>query len=184
MKNKKQLFVVILLSVLLLVVARYCIHTDGPYKGKVVELDTGRPIEGAVVATSWSIETWINTWRFCDARETLTNKNGEFELPKGWCAKHPFAIMHLPEVTIFKSGYLGYPQTSFSSEIITITGKVFRDKDQYYLIELGKPKTRKERELTYDHAGFSDDESRQRLPILMRLLNEERRNLGLRGYEK
>lgn len=183
MKNKKRLVIVISVA-LLLVVAAYCIHSDGPYKGKVVELDSGKPIEGAVVAASWSIETWINTWKFCDARETLTDKNGEFTLPNGWCIKHPFAIMHLPEVTVFRQGYLGYPPISFTRERIIIAGKVFNNKNQYYLIELGKPKTREERELTYGNAGFSDDESRKRLPILLRLLNEERGNLGLSGYER
>jgi len=183
MKKRKQIFIG-LLAVLLLIVAYYCVHSDGPYKGRVVELETGNPIEGAVVAASWSIETWINTWQFCDARETLTDKNGEFVLPKGRCIKHPFAIMHLPEVTVFRPGYLGYPPISFKRERIIIAGKVFNNKNQYYLIELGKPKTREERELTYGNAGFSDDESRKRLPILLRLLNEERGNLGLSGYER
>lgn len=81
-KNTKQLvigFVVILLCL----ISSACAHSDGPYRGKVVELETGNPIEGAVVAARWMIEPFVHSERVCDAKETLTDKNGEFELPKG-----------------------------------------------------------------------------------------------------
>ena len=57
-------------------------YWDGPYKGKVVNLDTGDAIEGAVVAGSWTLEVMSHVPTFCDARETLTDKNGEFVLPE------------------------------------------------------------------------------------------------------
>jgi hypothetical protein len=42
-----SLFVIFLIS-------SGCVHSDGPYSGEVIELDTGKPIEGAVVAADWT----------------------------------------------------------------------------------------------------------------------------------
>jgi hypothetical protein len=58
--------------------ADFLYHSDGPYKGKVIDLETGKPIEGAVVAGVWVLE--FNFTPFCDAKETVTDKNGEFTL--------------------------------------------------------------------------------------------------------
>jgi hypothetical protein len=33
-------------------------YTDGPYKGKVLDLETGEPIEGAVVAGVWQVDQY------------------------------------------------------------------------------------------------------------------------------
>lgn len=153
MKNKKRL-VVVLSVALLLVVAVYCVHTDGPYKGKVVELETGKPIEGAVVAATWSITKWNNTANFCDAEETVTDKNGEFVLPKGWCIRGPISELNWAQVVVFKPGYLGYPPISSTYEASLFTGYEFRDKNKYDIIRLVKSKTRKDRELTYGSASL------------------------------
>jgi hypothetical protein len=42
-------------------------HSDGPYKGKVIDLETGEPIEGAVVAGAWILEFSLSL-TFCDAK--------------------------------------------------------------------------------------------------------------------
>lgn len=166
-------------------------YQNGPYKGKVIELDTGNPIEGAVVAGSWHLEVFPGWPKFCDAVETLTDKNGEFVLPKAWCVSlWPIARLNIySKPVVFKPGYLGYPPFGASPEdrrarMPKFTGQEFLDKKQYNIIELGKPKTREERELTYMDSGFSDDETRKKLPVLLRLLNEERKNLGLPGEER
>lgn len=157
---------------------------DGPYKGKVVELETGEPIEGVVVAARWLITTWVHTERICDAKETVTDKNGEFKLPKGWCISHPFAKIDKPSVVVFKPGYLGYPPLGASPEerraqMPYFSGYEFRDRNQYQVIRLGRPKTKKERELTHYHAqGPLHDETMTKLPHLIRWINEEGRNLG------
>ena len=126
----------------------------------------------------------MHTERICDAKETLTDRNGEFELPKGSCVSHPLAQMYKPRVVVFKPGYLGYLPIGNNPEEMRIkmpsfTGHEFQDEKQFYIIRLGKPKTREERELTYENAGFSDDETRRKLHLLLRLLKEERKNLGL-----
>lgn len=161
------------------------IHCDGPYKGKVVELETEKPIEGAVVAGSWVVAYGAHHEPFCDATETLTNQNGEFELPKGCCWSYIFAQQYKPSVVVFKLGYLGYPPLGYTQEerktyMPDFTGDEFKDEKQYYIIKLGKPKTREERELIQSHAQSPlTDETISKLPILIKLVNEERKNIGL-----
>ena len=184
MKNKQRLTFNFLFFFLLLVLSA-CVHTDGLYRGKVVELESGKPIEGAVVAARWTIEPFVHTERICDAKETITNENGEFELPKGSCWSHPFAEMHKPTVVVFKPGYLGYPPLGAEPEerksrMPNFTGNEFRDEKQYYVIKLGKPKTRQERSWTMSEGeSLLDEETYEKLPILLKLVNEENKNLGL-----
>lgn len=159
-------------------------HSDGPYKGKVIDLETGEPIEGAVVAAVWTL-----THRFCDAKETVTDNNGEFVLPKGSCfSLWPFTEIYSPDVNVFKPGYLAYPPlgTTFEerkARMPGFTGHEFQDRQEYNIIRLGKPRTRRERELTFDHAGsrLVDDEVLRKLPTLLKLINEEGKNLGYKG---
>ena len=160
--------------------ADFLYHSDGPYKGKVIDLETGEPIEGAVVAANWYL-----THRFCDAKETVTDKNGEFILPKGSCFSFwPFTEISA-RVVVFKPGYLGYEPLGSTFEerkarMPGFTGHEFQNKKEYNIIKLGRPKTRMEREFTLRtvDSPFTDDESFQKLPILLRMINEERRNLG------
>jgi len=169
--------------------ADFLYHSDGPYKGRVIDLETGKPIEGAVVAGVWVLE--FNFTPFCDAKETVTDKNGEFILPKASCfSLWPLAQMGRLGITVFKPGYLAYPPLGPLAEerrarMPDFTGGEFKNKKQYSVIKLGKPKTRMKRELTYGEAGglFTIDQAFKRLPILLRLNNEERKNLGLPGEE-
>ena len=161
--------------------ADFLYHSDGPYRGKVVDLETGEPIEGAVVAAEWTL-----THRFCDAKETVTDKNGEFILPKGSCFSFwPFTEMDPARVVVFKPGYLGYPPLGASPEerrtrMPGFSGHEFQNKKEYNIIKLGRPKTRREREFTLGDAEiFTFDECYEKLPSLLRLVNEEARNLGL-----
>ncbi len=160
--------------------ADFLYHSDGPYKGKVIDLETGEPIEGAVVAAEWTL-----THRFCDAKETVTNKNGEFVLPKGSCFSFwPFTQMDPAHVVVFKPGYLGYPPPGASPEerrtrMPGITGYEFKNKKEYNIIKLGRPKTREEKLSTLGMADLSGDETFSRLPMLIKLLNEEAKNLGI-----
>lgn len=173
---------VFLLTTVNVMGADFLYHSDGPYKGKVIDLETGEPIEGAVVAAEWTL-----THRFCDAKETVTDKNGEFVLPKGSCFSFwPFTQMDPAHVVVFKPGYLGYPPLGASPEerrarMPGVTGHEFQNKKEYNVIKLGRPKTRMERELTLSHSEshLGNDEALPNLPILLKLTNEESKNLGL-----
>jgi hypothetical protein len=59
-----------------------CAH--GPYKGRVIEEESGRPIAGAVAVGSWMGMhiNFADAASYCiDAREAVTDANGEFEIP-------------------------------------------------------------------------------------------------------
>lgn len=193
----KNLFFII--SIFLLTAANafgggFIYHSEGPYRGKVIDLETGEPIEGAVIAGVWKLNLLYVRLsdplpRFCDAKETLTDKNGEFILPKASCfTLWPIAGLDFAEVVVFKPGYLAYPPLGPSFEdrkarMPGFTGYEFRDEKEYNVIKLGRPKTTMERRLTYDRAGslFGFNETFKKLPILLKMTNEERNNLGFSG---
>jgi len=191
LKNLLLIISIFLLTTTNALSGGFLYHSDGPYKGKVIDLETGEPIEGAVVAG-----VWVLTHRFCDAKETVTDKNGEFILPKGSCFSFwPFTEMDSPDVIVFKPGYLAYEPLGATFEerkakMPGFTGHEFQDKKQYNIIRLGKPKTRMERKLTFDDAEcFFRSEAFEKLPILLKMVTEEEKNLGLRegigpGYDR
>lgn len=84
----------------------YPVRYDGPYKGKVVDVDTGKPIEGVVVLGQWSkvaVTPAGGVSSYYDAQERVTNKNGEFEI-RGLGLKILSNVAPM-NVLIFKVGY-------------------------------------------------------------------------------
>jgi hypothetical protein len=64
-----------------------CVYTvvryDGPYEGRVVDAETGSPIEGVVVLGVWykeepTVAGAVSS--FYDSREILTDKDGNFNI--------------------------------------------------------------------------------------------------------
>ncbi len=83
---------------------------DGPWKGKILDIETKEALEGVVVLAVWDriYRTPFGTSSyFYEAKETVTNKAGEFEIP----AYTPINLLPIisymqdPEFTIFKPGY-------------------------------------------------------------------------------
>ena len=100
----------LLLIVLLLFFTSGCFSHlalyDGPYRGRIIDDDTREPIEGVVVLGTWykSIPTAAGSVsRFYDARESVTDENGEFYFG----GKGPRAMSNLEPVYlyVFKTGY-------------------------------------------------------------------------------
>jgi hypothetical protein len=79
-----------------------------PFEGQVVDAETKEPIEGAVVLGLYYYETYTiagSNSHLKDGQETLTDKNGEFKLPR---TRRWFVLNRgYPEGTleIFKPGY-------------------------------------------------------------------------------
>ena len=74
--------------------------------GRVIDADTGAPIESVVVLGTWSRETPTvagAVHHYYDAMETVTDKNGEFRI-KG-LGLLIFSDVTPMDVMIFKSGY-------------------------------------------------------------------------------
>ena len=57
----------------------------GPFRGQVVDAETGAPIANANVMVSWRLRRFGELMlRNFDARETVTDAQGRFELPRLW----------------------------------------------------------------------------------------------------
>jgi hypothetical protein len=78
----------------------------GPFRGQVVDFDTGDPIAGAHVMVMWLREppALHLTQTFYDARETTTGADGRFEIPyeRRWMT----AFVTEPAVSVFVPGYV------------------------------------------------------------------------------
>ncbi len=86
---------------------------DGPYEGRVVDAETGKPIEGVVVHGTWSrVHATVAgaSTEYYDSYEMLTDKNGEFKIP----GKGLLLFSNIEEITlsIFKAGYEQFPKHS------------------------------------------------------------------------
>lgn len=104
----QKIILVVFISVLgiLNLTSCYAARVDGPYKGKVIDTNTGQPIEGVVVLGTWSrehISPGGATHTFYDAQETVTDKNGEFKI-KGLGLLVISNVIPM-DVLIFKAGY-------------------------------------------------------------------------------
>lgn len=59
----------------------------GPFRGQIVDAETGAPIPNASVMVTWYayVPNFADTVsRFYDARETVTDAEGRFEIPRLW----------------------------------------------------------------------------------------------------
>jgi hypothetical protein len=97
---------IIIFSMLLIFIGCYPVRYDGPYKGRVVDAESGKPIEGVVVLGVWYKEIATpagGVGSYYDAKETVTDRDGEFEI-KGMGLKILTNIGPM-NVLIFKAGY-------------------------------------------------------------------------------
>jgi hypothetical protein len=99
----------------------HAIHVDETYKGRIIDAETKKPIEGVVVLGTWYTAQFSPagpTHNFYDARETVTDRNGEFLIPgMGLRIMSNLEPMH---VLIFKAGYeyLNVPWVSLKKDIL------------------------------------------------------------------
>jgi len=88
----------------------WLVYHDGPYAGKVVDAETGEPIEGAAVVAIWFVGEYGHAeapiFKFLEAKETVTTENGAFKVPS-FTSFHlwPFAKLVNPRLKVFKPGY-------------------------------------------------------------------------------
>lgn len=78
----------------------------GPFRGQVIDAETGRPIAGAHVAVLWIREPpslHYAQW-FYDAEETVTDNEGRFEIPRE--TRLLTAWVRGPDIHLFAPGYL------------------------------------------------------------------------------
>lgn len=78
------------------------LHIDGPYVGKVIDAETGQPIEGAVVHAAWFKRRLAASTLHYDDYECLTDQNGDFNIPGQGVVPY---YVDWPLLAIFKAGY-------------------------------------------------------------------------------
>lgn len=92
--------------------ASWLIYHKPEYRGRVVDIDTGQPIEGAVVIAMYQKETLAPPVEpkssVIHVKETLTDKDGRFTFPSYTTIIQPFSWSYDVSFLIFKQGYLCY----------------------------------------------------------------------------
>jgi len=116
---KKNFYLLIALIILSLQTGcLYAVRHDGPYHGKVVDEQTREPIEGAVVLGWWNVHHFglgggYGTYH--DAKEVLTDKNGEFTIPGQ--GLRILSSLEPMDFLIFKAGYTYYQSQWMSLKV-------------------------------------------------------------------
>ncbi len=92
--------------ILVLFVAYIIVRFPSSYEGKVVDADTGEPVEGVVVLLFWYRSFFLlHGGEYFDAVETITDKDGIFKAMRRKINLNPLSNTWYPYVRIFKSGY-------------------------------------------------------------------------------
>lgn len=143
----------------------------GPFRGKIVDVETGQGIPGAVVLAIWleKVPTPIEMHtRFYDAREVVSGPDGRFEIPR---RVPPFFTFRILEPT-FKVFAPGYAEDRWA--VTPSTGQALVDPT---VIQMRRLKTREER---LERLSFASQPSvpLEKRCLYTRALNQERRNLG------
>ena len=194
-KSAKRVLIGVIILVFLILVFHFA--TTKTFRGRVVDADTKEPIEGAVVVAEWMTEHDTPTATHTDlkdVKECLTDKKGTWSIrgPRGW-AKEPISYSSLfipytkePEFIVFKPGYCSWPN-GFYIDACRNRIKITGDKDEGIGDggTLGLPKlTNREDRLRALPEPVSGKGSRDKQDEFIRLINEERRSLGLQGTYK
>jgi hypothetical protein len=81
----------------------------GPWKGRIVEQETGQPIADAVVLAIWTLRSWGEIHphdEFHSAFETVSDADGRFVIPEHTAVPpKPLSAIRGPQIVIFKGGF-------------------------------------------------------------------------------
>ncbi len=156
---------------------------DGPYRGKVIDAETKAPIEGAVVVGVWRRQPALAMhpkYLFEEAKEVLTDKDGEFTLPGHFSFRSilsPLSEVWV-DIYIYKPGYGSFPRFQTSPPVKQSHDDKIRPFETHGLVELPRLKTREER-LAIIHEGCpSGDIPDDKIQRLIAAMNVDRVALG------
>ncbi len=144
----------------------------GPFRGQIVDLETGQPIPGAVAVVIWweAVFTPVQTnQKFYEAREAVTDADGRFEVLRLTPPFFGFRIFR-PGVMIFAPGY------KWEATIVTPPeGEPFVAPT---VIQMRRIKTREE--LRKKDRSRPGGVPLEKLMELTKAVNVERQMLGLK----
>jgi hypothetical protein len=161
---------------------------DGPYRGKVIDADTKVPIEGAVVVAVWLKNQFGITEShevFAEAKEALTDKDGEFVIPGyKWTSIFFYFGIQPPRIYIFKAGYGDFPWHQVSPNPKQSNAALLEPFKTHAIVELPRLITREERLDVLHNYHVCCLVPREKIPSLIKMENIERKNLGMDGEMK
>ncbi len=173
--------------------AGWLIYHEKELKGKILDIDTKQPVEGAVVVVEYKKATVGlgagSISSIIEVRETLTDKDGNFCIPSYTTVIQPFSWQIPNTVIVFKPGYASLETgvSSFTDQIPVKEGSWHWSKKLKYrilgagIVELPKLKETEERRLHIPSPITGIDYKKQKM--FMQLLNEERSSLNLYRYK-
>jgi hypothetical protein len=175
--GKKSFLIVSILVLLINTSCLYAIRYDSDCRGEVIDTDTGEPIEGVVVLGVW-YEGYMGAGgivhKYYDARETVTDKNGEFSLP-GLGARI-MSNVEPPDITVFKAGY-SYNALTWKPGTLPYKSKI-KWEGSKAIIPLRKLTMEERKKRQVDKETIPDKKQRQ----LIKELNKEYKELRIPLY--
>jgi len=187
------MFGVLLVGVALSLIAGcgHLFYSSGPYTGRVVDAETGQPIGGAAVVAIWTREVPVGAegaesdW---DVYETLSDGDGQFTIPH---RTHftPFGWIHEPKLVAYYPSYAAGHADVYSRDAQEgdRPPRDPRDRDRpedYVTIPMKHLTTRDERMSKVGRPIGTLALPWEKVPNLMRLINEEFKQLGLQPYRR
>lgn len=177
--------------------AGWLIYHKPEFRGKVIDAETKKPIEGAVVVAIYKKHPIISgpaggSASIVNIKETLTDEKGEFYFPPYTTFIQPLAKEWRTDFVIYKPGHGCYPglqvkppkfvdpEKFFSGELGT---KVeIQQGLNITLVELGVveiPHLNTKSERLNATPGIPSQITSDELPLLFNAINSERKRFGL-----
>jgi hypothetical protein len=173
----------------------WLVYHKPEFRGRIIDAETKAPIEGAVVVVVYYEHDIVGgpgggNSSVIKAKETLTDKKGEFYFSTYTTLTGPNSRESYAEFIIYKPGYMSdsspagdrvIAEKFFSTGVIGEEGVLHSQystkpwKGILGIVELKKGK--KDPLIPYDYRS-------KELPLLFKALNEERRNRGYKGELK
>lgn len=172
----------VLISVVFLVVTNgfaYFIRYDGPYEGRIIDSETKQPIEGVVVLGVWYKEVPNvagSSSTFYEAKETITDKNGDFKIP-GLGLKM-FSYVGMMRFMIFKAGYMHLYGPWESLKESDYYRKMVQWEGEKVIVPLRKL-TMAERIKELGPPSPPDEAPKEKIKLMLQEINKDRREQGL-----
>jgi hypothetical protein len=83
-------------------------YSSSGYQGRVIDAETGAPLEGVVVLGVWYTKL-LDASHYLDSKETVTDSNGDFSIPplgmKTLSAATKLEVPQDMDIVIYKAGY-------------------------------------------------------------------------------
>lgn len=183
-------------AILLVIMVNGC-ASKGPYRcylgmfhGRIYDVDTGEPIEGAVVHVTYTKYGSTSAGAIgvnVAVRETLTDTNGEYLIPEDTMMHECYSGKLQGDIQIFKPGYgyIGKAKLSCPDQekeiVYSSHGKAIciTRQGKYLIWGLPKLKTREERMDNISSVRPSISLPMNDQLLLINAINQERRILGL-----